>query len=330
MSRIGFHASHEQFSPQDLLGCAHAAQQAGFAALSCSDHFHPWSEQQGHSGHSWSWLGAALASTTLSAGVVTCPFGRQHPAVVAQACATLAAIFPGRFWVAVGSGEALNEHITGEPWPDKPRRRQMLLESVAVMRALWRGEWVSHDGAVRVDRARLYSLPEQAPPLFAAALTTETARWAGGWADGLITVAGPRDETRALIDAFHDGAGSARPVYLQAKIAYVPPPGGEAAARAMAHEQWRTNVFDSTTAAELALPADYEARAAQVRPEDMDRAVRISDDLERHADWLAQDLDLGVERIFLHNVGTNQREVLAAFGEHVLPRFAAAGHPSSR
>ncbi|HSX91969.1 MAG TPA: TIGR03885 family FMN-dependent LLM class oxidoreductase [Hydrogenophaga sp.] len=324
-SRIGFHASHEQFAPGELLRCARLAEQAGYAALSCSDHFHPWSAQQGQSGHAWCWLGAALASTALSAGVVTCPFGRYHPAVVAQACATLAAMFPGRFWVAAGSGEALNEHITGRFWPSKAGRQQMLQESVEVMRALWRGEEVDHDGAVRVDRARLYTLPERPPPVFAAALTPQTARWAGGWADGLIMVSGPRDHMRATIEAFHEGAGAARPVYVQAKIAWAPPPGGERAAREMAFEQWRTNVLDSQAAAELATPAAFEARAASVRPQDMDRAVRISADLGRHAAWLAEDFELGAERVFIHNVGTNQQEALAAFAAQVLPRIARAG-----
>ncbi len=319
--RIGFHASHEQFAPGELLHCARLAERAGFAALSCSDHFHPWSAQQGQSGHAWCWLGAALAATALPAGVVTCPFGRYHPAVVAQACATLAAMFPGRFWVAAGSGEALNEHITGEPWPPKPERHRRLQESVAVMRALWRGEEVSHDGAVRVDRARLYTLPERPPPVFAAALTPETARWAGGWADGLIMVSGPRERMRATIEAFRGAAGAARPVYVQAKIAWAPPPGGESAAREMAFAQWRTNVFDSETAAELATPAAFEAHAARVRPQHLDEAVRISADLGRHAAWLAEDLELGADRVFVHNVGTNQREALEAFAAQVLPRL---------
>lgn len=322
MGRIGFHASHEQFPPGELLQYAVAAQRAGYAALSCSDHFHPWSTQQGQAGHAWCWLGAALAATTLPAGVVTCPYGRYHPAVVAQACATLAAMFPDRFWVAAGSGEALNEHITGRPWPPKQARHQMLVESVALMRALWRGEEVSHDGAVRVDRARLYTLPPRPPPVFAAALTPTTARWAGSWADGLVMVSGPPGQMRRIIEAFRDAAGQARPVYVQAKIAYAPPPGGEAAARAMAYEQWRTNLFDSATAAELPTPAAFEARAATVQPADLDRAVRISSDLGRHAAWLAQDFELGVDRVYIHNVGTNQQEALAAFAARVLPQFA--------
>jgi len=324
MGRIGFHASHEQFPPAALLEYARAAEAAGYAALSCSDHFHPWSARQGQAGHAWCWLGAALAATALPAGVVTCPFGRYHPAVIAQACATLAAMFPGRFWLAAGSGEALNEHITGRPWPPKPARHRMLHESVAVMRALWRGEEVSHDGAICVDRARLYTLPPQPPPVFAAALTPETARWAGAWADGLIMVSGPPDRMRAIIDSFRETAGAARPVYVQAKVAYADPRQDDRAARAMAFEQWRTNLFDSATAADLPTPADFDARAAAVRPEDLDQAVRISADLGRHAAWLAQDFELGADFVFIHNVGVNQREALEAFAARVLPQVAQA------
>ena len=322
MGRIGFHASHEQFAPGDLLQYALAAQRAGYTALSCSDHFHPWSSQQGQAGHAWCWLGAALAATTLPAGVVTCPFGRYHPAVVAQACATLAAMFPDRFWVAAGSGEALNEHITGRPWPHKAARNQMLAESVAVMRALWRGEEVSHDGAICIDRARLYTLPPRPPPVFAAALTPATARWAGSWADGLVMVSGPPGQMRPIIDAFRGAAGKALPVYVQAKVAYAPPPHGESAARAMAYAQWRTNLFDSATAADLATPAEFEARAVNVQPAKLDGAVRISSDLGRHAAWVAQDFELGADRVFIHNVGTNQQEALVAFAARVLPQFA--------
>lgn len=322
MAKIGYHASHEQFHPTALLDCVRAAEDAGFASFSCSDHFHPWSPRQGHSAYAWSWLGAAMAITALPASVVTCPFGRYHPAVIAQACATLAAMFPGRFSVAVGSGEALNEHITGRPWPAKADRNTMLRESVDVMRALWRGEAVTHQGAVHVDQAQLYTLPDQPPLVFAAALSPATAKWAAEWADGLITISGPRDTMKQIIDAFRDGGGGNKPVHVQAKVAYAPSSQGESAARAMAFEQWRTNVFDSQTAADLLTPAAFEDRAADVRLADMDGAVRISCDLDRHAAWLAEDLEMGADMVLVHNVGTNQQEGLAAFAEHVLPQLA--------
>src|SRR5687767_3353420 len=157
MAAIGFHASHEQLPPSALLRAVRAAEEAGFDAAMCSDHFAPWSVRQGHSGHSWAWLGSALQATNLTFGVVTAPGQRYHPAIVAQAIATLAEMHPGRFWAALGSGEAMNEHITGDRWPDKATRDARLLECVEIIRALLRGDEVTHHGLVTVDRARLGS-----------------------------------------------------------------------------------------------------------------------------------------------------------------------------
>lgn len=180
MPRFGFHASHEQLPPGELLRAVREAEEAGFELGMCSDHFAPWSHNQGHSGFAWAWLGAALQATSMPFGVVTAPGQRYHPAVIAQAAATLCEMYPERFWMALGSGQALNEHITGEAWPKKSERNARLLECVEVMRALFAGETVSHEGRVRVDRARLYSLPETPPELVGAAVTPDTARWVGG------------------------------------------------------------------------------------------------------------------------------------------------------
>ena len=157
MAIFGYHASHEQLPPSAALACVQLAEEAGFQAAMCSDHFAPWSRAQGHSGFAWSWLGAALQATGLPFGCVNAPGQRYHPAIVAQAAATLAEMFPGRFWVALGSGEALNEHITGARWPAKQARNDRLLECVEVIRALFAGETVSHRGLVTVDRAKLWS-----------------------------------------------------------------------------------------------------------------------------------------------------------------------------
>src|SRR5689334_2775540 len=201
MADVGYHASHEQFPPGDLLSLVQRAERAGFSCAMCSDHFHPWSEDQGQSGHAWTWLGSAMATTPIPFGVVTCPFGRYHPTNIAQAAATLAEMHVDRFWMAVGSGEALNEAITGARWPHKDERNARLQGAVEVMRALWRGEEVTRDDDVVVDHARLYTRPAQMPLVFAAALSEETARWAAGWADGLITISMPRDKLRKVIDA---------------------------------------------------------------------------------------------------------------------------------
>ena len=205
-----------------------------------SDHFSPWSERQGESGFAWSFLGAALAVTRLPFGIVNAPGQRYHPAIIAQAAATLAEMFPERLWVALGTGEASNEHITGDPWPPKEERNARLLECVEVMRALFAGEEVTHRGRVVVDRARLWTLPAKPPELLGAAVSVATARWAGSWADGLATVNAPHDHLRAMLDAYRAGGGSGRLV-LQVHLSWAPT---EEEAMRIAHDQWRTNVFD--------------------------------------------------------------------------------------
>lgn len=164
MVKFAYHASHEQFKPSALLKYVQAAEQAGFTAASSSDHFHPWSEQQGESGFSWAWLGAAMQATSLPFSVVCAPGQRYHPAIVAQAVATLAEMFPNRFWVSIGSGEALNERITGEHWLPKDERNARLKECADIIRALWAGETVTHYGRVCIEEAKLYTRPETPPP----------------------------------------------------------------------------------------------------------------------------------------------------------------------
>ena len=316
MPTVGFHASHEQLPPSRLLAAVEAAEAAGFQAAMCSDHLAPWSERQGHSGHAWTWLGAAMQATSLPFGVVTAPGQRYHPAIIAQAIATLGELFPGRFWAALGSGEALNEHVTGEPWPSKPDRDVRLLECVDVIRALLRGEEVTHDGHVRVDRARLWSLPELIPLLFGAAVSEETARTVGGWADGMITVRQPVDALRRVIDAFREGGGEHKPVAVQVHVSWAE---DDDTALAIAHDQWRTNVFGRDLAWDLELPAQFDEAARTVRPEDVTEAVLVSADPAQHVKWLRELAELGVDALYLHHVGRDQRRFIEVFGEHVLP-----------
>jgi probable non-F420 flavinoid oxidoreductase len=320
--QIGYHASHEQLPPSALLRCVVAAEAAGFQAAMCSDHFAPWSSRQGHSGFAWSWLGAALQATQLGFGVVNAPGQRYHPAIVAQAAATLSELFPGRFWLALGSGEASNEHITGDRWPAKGERRARLGEAVAVIRALLAGETVSHDGLVKVDRARLWTLPEEPPQLIGAAVSADTAAWVGGWADGLVTLNQPRDRLRALIDAFRAGGGEGKPMYLQVHLSWA---ADEEDALAVAHDQWSTGVFDPALAMELDLPEQFEVAARFVTPEDVRSAVLVSADLGRHTAWLGEYAELGFDRIYLHEVGQagHQRPFIDAFGSKVIPALAA-------
>ena len=269
--KLAYHASHEQLAPSDLLALVRRAEAAGFDAATCSDHFHPWSERQGHAGHAWTWLGAALQATSFGLGVVTAPGQRYHPAVLAQAVATLLEMFPGRFWLAIGSGERLNEGITGEPWPAKDQRDTRLRECAEILRALWAGETVTHRGLVRVEAAKLYTRPRERPRLFGAAITAETARWLGSWADGLITAAQPDHGHARVIEAFREGGGAGKPVHLKVQLAYA---RSEAAALRGAWEQWRTNLFASDVLAELHTPAQFEAAAAFVTPDDVRGRVR--------------------------------------------------------
>jgi probable non-F420 flavinoid oxidoreductase len=314
---VGYHASHEQLAPSELLACVVAAEAAGFQAAMCSDHFAPWSPRQGHSGFAWSWLGAALQATGLSLGVVNAPGQRYHPAIVAQAAATLSEMFPGRFWLALGSGEASNEHITGDRWPPKAERRARLGEAVEVIRALLAGETVTHHGLITVDRARLWTLPERPPMLAGAAISPETAAWVGGWADGLVTLNQPPERLRAVIDAFRDGGGDGKPLFLQVHLSWAP---DEETALAVAHDQWASNVFDPVLAMELVLPEQFEAAARYVTPDDVRSAVLVSADLGQHAAWLAEFAELGFDRIYLHEVGqgSHQRPFIDAFGAKVL------------
>ena len=315
---IGIHASHEQFRPDRLLRLVQQAEAAGFDAGMCSDHWAPWSEAQGESGFAWSWLGAALATTSMPFGVVNAPGQRYHPAIIAQAAATLNAMFPDRFWVAIGSGQLLNEHITGERWPSKAERNERLRESADLMRRLWAGETVSHDGHVTVSEARLWTRPERPPMLVGAAVTPETARWLAGWADALITVVQPDDVLDEIIHAFRSNGGEGKPMYLQVHLAY-----GETDEEAYdaALAQWGQNTLPNSVMTDLAHPEQIAAAAGNVRPEDLESSVRISSDTGRHVNWLRGDLERGFTGLFLHEVGPQQERFVEVFGREVLPRL---------
>lgn len=319
MATIGYHASHEQYRPSQLLTYVQAAEAAGFGAAMCSDHFYPWSERQGQSGFAWSWLGAALQATKLPFGVVNAPGGRYHPALIAQAAATLTELFPGRFWLALGSGQNLNEHPLGQSWPSKAERNARLLEAAEVTRALWRGERVTHRGPFELNEAQLYTRPEKAPRLVGAAITPETAAWVGSWADALITVNKPTEELEKVVDAFQGGDGRGKPMLLQLQLSYAPT---DEEAEGAAYDAWRTNIFDSPVLANLPTPAAFDAAAAFVRPADLRGPVRVSADLGQHAAWLHEVIGLGFSEIYLHNVHPDQSRFLRDFGERVLPQVA--------
>jgi len=318
MTVIGFHNSHEQVHPADLLRAVQHAEEVGFTAAMCSDHLEPWNERQGHSGFAWSWLGAALATTNLPFGAVNAPGQRYHPVIIAQAIATLNEMFPRRMWAALGSGEAANERITGEPWPPKADRNARLLECVEVIRALLRGEEVTHHGRVHVERARLWTLPAEQPLLIGPAVSVETAGWGGGWADGLVTVNGPAEHLARVLDAFRANGGAGKRTALQVHVSWA---RTEQEALDIAHDQWRTLVFGPPLSWDLESVDLFDQAATHVRPDDVRKVVLVSSDLARHTAWLQELAALGFDELYLHHVGQEQAAFIDAFGEHVLPEL---------
>ncbi|RBP66210.1 putative non-F420 flavinoid oxidoreductase [Brevibacterium sanguinis] len=304
MTVFGYHASHEQIAPSILLAAVQRAEQIGFDAAMCSDHLAPWGLRQGESGFAWSWLGAALATTSFPIGVVTAPGQRYHPVIIAQAVATLAEMFPGRFWAAYGSGEAVNEHVTGDEWPDKESRMQRLEESVSAVARLLRGERVSLEGAVRIHDARIWSLPERTPPVIAAATSGPTARWAAGWAEGLITVGADQETTSQVLSAYRerDGVGEAM---LQIHVSL-----GDTVEEALAtaKDQWRQAAVPAGLMWDLQQPEDFDARA---EPDDevIRSAVAVASTPEELAESIAA-AAIGFDHVYIHDVGEDQRRFL--------------------
>lgn len=323
MTLIGYHASHEQFPPSELLRLVRLAEQSGFRAAKSSDHFHPWSERQGQSGFAWSWLGAAMQATALPFGTICAPGYRYHPAIIAQAAATLGEMYPGRFWLALGSGEAINEAITGLPWPEKSERNARLRECIDVVRALFAGETVTHRGRVTVVEAKLYSRPEKPVPIYGAAVSAETARFVGSWADGLLTTAGHKpSDVRRVIDAFRDGGGAGKPIVLQAALSWA---DREEIAVADALDQWRAVAMQGEVAWDLRRPADFDLASRALREDDMREALPVSSDFGWHRGWIETLLaEFDPSELHLHHVGTSLDRFMETFG----PMAAELSEPS--
>ena len=320
MDFIGYHASHEQIPPSTLLECVQKAEAAGFDGAMCSDHFAPWSVRQGESGFAWSWLGAALATTRFSLGVVNAPGQRYHPAIIAQAIGTLGEMFPGRFWAALGSGEAMNEHITGDPWPSKDERNARLAQSVDVMRRLLEGEEVTAEGLVTVHEARVWSRPEVPPPLFGAAVSAETAGWLAGWADGLATVAQDPDALRAVLGAYRD-AGGRGPAVLQVHVSWA---HSDEEAMALVRDQWRNGLIGPPCAWDLERPDDFDRRTENPPDDELRKAVVVASDADDLVRRLAELAGIGFDRMYLHHVGKDQLTFLANAASDLLPRLREA------
>lgn len=316
---IGYHASHEQFAPSDLLSCVQAAEDAGFQAIMTSDHISPWLSHQGHSGNNWAWLGAAMAKTSLPFGSLAIPGGwRYHPAVLAHIVGTISEMFPGRLrWIAMGSGEALNEHVVGSEWPAKPERNARLLAGTEIIRALLRGEEVDRrDRWFTVDKARLWSLPATPPALFAAALSNDTAQWAGGWSDGLVTVNKPKQKLVEMRDVYRHGGGQGKPLALQVQVSWAET---EAAARAAAFEQWRNATLPPASLADLPMPEDFERATRHIKPDDIDEVIPLVTVPDRLIELILVAKDCGFEEVFIHNVSRDQIGFINFMKRQVLP-----------
>jgi coenzyme F420-dependent glucose-6-phosphate dehydrogenase len=321
MTTIAYHASQEQFSPAHLLELAIKAEKAGFDAIHSSDHFHPWSKRQGQSGFTFSWIAAAMQATSLPFSMVCAPGQRYHPAIVAQAIATMGELFPGRFSIELGSGEALNECITGEPWPEKPVRNRRLFESAQVIRRLLAGEEVSVSGYIHVKDAKLYTLPLSLPPLFGCALTLETARWLGEWADGLLTTGGDCSELQARVAAFRENGGREKPVYVQLAFSYA----RESEVAVMsAWDQWRSTLVPMEKLADFTTPGQFDEASKDITPDEVVNKIPMYtsvEGLQEHIGYI--EACCGPDRIILHNVNHYQENFIEDFAVIAERRKAA-------
>jgi G6PDH family F420-dependent oxidoreductase len=315
MLEIGYALSSEEHRPGELVRYAAAAEAAGFQFALISDHFHPWTDAQGHSPFVWAVLGGIARTTErlrLGTGV-TCPTVRIHPAIIAQAAATVADMLPGRFFLGVGSGENLNEHILGDNWPPVGIRLQMLEEAVAIIRRLWTGELVTHDGDYyTVHTARLYTVPEQPPPIMVAAAGPEAATLAGRIGDGLVSTA-PDAE---IVETFQRAGGDG-PRYAQITACWA---ADEGQAVETAHRQWVNAAIPGELGQELPLPAHFEQAGKKVRPEDVAEVVVCGPDPERHIAEIRKYADAGFDHIYVHQVGPDQDGFFRFYADEVLPK----------
>ena len=305
MQGIAFHASHEQFKPSHLLRLAVMAERSGFDAIHSSDHFYPWSVRQGESGFTFSWIAAAMQATSIPFSMICTPGQRYHPAIAAQAIATLCEMFPGRFNVELGSGEALNENITGDEWPDKETRNKRLLECAIIIRRMLAGEEVTWNGLVKVQEARLYTLPEKKPLFLCAAITEKTSEWAGSWADGLVTVSGSLDEIKKKTEVFRNAAGAYKPVVVKYSFSYH---HEKKVALEGAFDQWRTNVLSSDKLADFTRPEQFDKEAEGIKKDDMEKLVPTHTNIEELMQAVNDIKNIGIDSIVLHNVNRYQEQ----------------------
>ena len=314
MASIGYFLSCEQFGPKELIEQARRAEQAGFERLWISDHFHPWNDAQGNSPFVWGVIGALSEVTSLPVTTgVTCPTVRIHPAIIAQAAATAAVQLDGRFGLGVGSGEALNEHILGDPWPSVGVRQEMLEEAVDVIRLLHKGGQISHHGPYyEVQEARIYTLPDQPVPIYVSAFGPQAAELAGRIGDGMCVV----DPDADLIKTFRGAGGGNKPVQAGTKVNW----GSDAdAALTEAHRLWANESLPGQLAQILPRPQDFEAAMSLVPKEAVAESVTCGPDVDKHVAQLRQYVDAGADEVYVQQIGPDLDGFFTAYEKDVLP-----------
>jgi G6PDH family F420-dependent oxidoreductase len=320
MAELGYALSSEEHGPNDLVENAARAEQAGFDFASISDHFHPWISQQGHSPFVWSTLGGIARETDdIDVGVgVTCPIMRVHPAIVAQAVASVTAMFEDsgqQFYFGVGTGEMLNEHVLGDQWPSHRVRLEMLEEAIEVIRKLWTGEMTSHHGEhYTVRNAKLFTTPEQSPPICVSAYGDQTAERAAELGDGFWSV-GPQD----VVETYEENGGEG-PKFSQLTVCYAE---DEDEAVETAHEWWPNSLLPGQLATELEIPKFFEQACELVEQEDVRESESLvtDPDPETHVENLREFVDAGYDHVYVHQVGPNQEQFLEFYEDEILPEF---------
>ena len=314
MAKIGYFLSSEEFGAAELVRQAKLAEDAGFEALWISDHYHPWLAEQGNSPFVWSVIGAVAQATDLPISTaVTCPTTRIHPAVIAQAAATSAVLTGGRFVLGVGTGEALNEHILGDPWPSADVRLEMLEEAVEVMRALWTGEVVEHHGTYYdVEHARLYSLPEEPVPVYVSGFGPKAAALAGRIGDGFVCTKPDED----LIETFQKSGGKGKPMQVGTKVCWGPDADE---ARKTAHHFWRNEALPGELAQVLPTPEHFQQASELITPDTMPTPVGPDPDV--HVEALTKFLEVGYDELYVQQIGPDQEGFFSFFADKVLPQL---------
>jgi G6PDH family F420-dependent oxidoreductase len=312
---IGYALAAEDWPPNDLVRLARRAEDSGFAFAFVSDHFHPWVDAQGQSPFVWSVLGAiANATERLQVGTgVTCPLIRTHPAIVAQAAATTAAMMPGRFILGLGTGENLNEHVLGDRWPAPDERLEMLEEAIEIIRLLWEGGEQTHRGKhYTVDHARLYTLPDEPPPIVVAAGAPKAAELAGRLADGLANTS----PDQAVVKEFENAGGRGKPKYgmLHVCVAQSEEEGLETA-----HRLWANTALPGELSRELARPVHFEDAVKTVRKNDVAESIPCGPDPGLQLDALKAFADAGYDRVWVHQIGSDQEAFFRLYERDVMP-----------